>query len=264
MMHDRIDFVHINPADRKWAAYFESLLKKAAEDHVELCSPFADPRQQQIAGDIARDYPDVKCSFWGGIPEAERARICVSPFTETKTSPQRQVCCIVVRGAFPENTLSHRDFLGAVLGLGIKREMVGDIFYSGDDKAFILLNADLGSYVMQNMQAVGRYPVQVSQLELEELNRELPPPRIKEIKGTVPSMRIDVVAGLGFGLSRSKIAPLIKGGQVKVNHQFVSQPSRPVMVGDLISLTGKGRIEVISSQGKTRKGRIHLLIHRII
>ena len=263
-MHDHSDFVHVSPADKKWVAYFDSLLKKAIEGHVELCTPFADPRQQQMAGDIARLYPEIKCSFWGGIPEAERARVCVSPFSEMKTAPHQQVCCLVVRGKFPENTLTHRDFLGAVLGLGIRREMVGDIFYHGDDKAFILLSADLGPFVLQHLHDVGRYSVDVSQLELEALSQELPPRRVKEIKGTVPSMRLDVVVGLGFGFSRSKTAPLIKGGQVKVNHQIVNQPSRPVMVGDMISLAGKGRIEVISSQGKTRKGRTHLLIHRII
>lgn len=262
--HDRHDLNYSNPTDKKWAAYFESLLEKAVEKHVELCTPFADPRQQQIAGDIAIFYPDIKCSFLGGIPEAERSRICVSPFSEIRTTQSEQVCCLVVKGKFPAHTLTHRDFLGAVLGLGIRREMVGDVICRGDDTAYIVLNADLGQYVCQNLQEVGRYSIAVNKIELEELDKELPPRRIKEIKGTVPSMRIDVVAGLGFGLSRSKIAPLIKGGQVKVNYQMVHQPSRQVSVGDMISLSGKGRIEVVSSPGETRKGRIHLLIHRII
>jgi RNA-binding protein YlmH len=68
---------------------------------------------------------------------------------------------------------------------------------------------------------------------------------------------------LGFGLSRAKIAPLIRGEQVKINHQVVKQPSKTVQAGDLISLAGRGRIEVVEELGKSRKGRIHLLVHRI-
>ncbi len=263
-MHEDSTLNQVHLTDKKWVAYFESLLQKVAEEHVEACTPFADPRQQQISGDIARNYPDLKCAFWGGTAEAERARICISPFAELRTTPSRQVSCLEVRGKFPAQTLNHRDFLGAVLGLGIRREMVGDIYYAGSDAAYILLCAELGPYVCQHLQEVGRYQVEARLLELEDLDRELPPRRVKEVKGTVPSLRVDTVAGLGFGLSRSKIAPLIRGGQVKVNYQLVSQPSRPVAVGDMISLAGKGRIELISSRGKTRKGRIHLLIHRLV
>ncbi len=263
-MHEDSTLSQVQLTEKKWIAYFESLLQKASEEHVELCTPFADPRQQQISGDIARNYPDLRCAFLGGTAEAERARICISPFAELRTTSSQQVSCLEVRGKFPAQTLTHRDFLGAVLSLGIRREMVGDIYYPGADTAYILLCAELGSYVLQHLQEVGRYKVQVRSLTLEDLARELPPRRVKEVKGTVPSLRIDAVAGLGFGLSRSKIAPLIRGGQVKVNHQLVSQPSRPVAVGDMISLAGKGRIELVSSQGKTRKGRTHLVIHRLV
>ncbi len=263
-MHERDLQDYLNPAEKKWAEYFVSILEKVANEHVELCTPFADPRQQQIAGDIAEGYSELKCLFWGGIPEAERARIFVSPFPEVKMTQSSQVGCLVVKGKFPAHTLTHRDFLGAVLGLGLRREMVGDIIYRGGDTAFIIIHADLVPFLLQGLQEVGRYAVEVSTLDLEELEQVLPPKRVKEIKGTVPSMRIDVVAGLGFGLSRSKIAPLIKGGQVKVNHQVINQPSRLVKLGDMISLAGKGRIELVSSSGETRKGRLHLLIHRII
>ncbi len=253
----------ITDPEKKWAAYFESLLKKAVHEQKELCTTFADPRQQQAAGDLARNYPAVKCSFFGGTPEAERARICISPFAETRTTASEQVSCLVIKGRFPDYTLTHRDFLGAVLSLGLRREMIGDIIYHGVGAAYLVLCANLGNHVCQHLQAVGRYPVEVEFLDLEELSAELPPRMVKEIKGTVPSLRVDAVAGLGFGLSRSKIAPLIRGGRLKVNHQLVSQPSRPVVVGDMISLAGKGRIELVSSQGKTRKGRTHLLMRRM-
>ncbi len=254
---------YTSPAEEKWANHLWALLEKAAEINVEQWTFFADPRQQQIARELLQHFPMLKCSFFGGYPEAERVRICFSPFAVSEL-PEGVISCLSIEGSFPEGTLTHRDFLGAVLGLGIKREMVGDIIYRGGKKAFLLLTAGLKPFVLSNLQAIGNFTVSVTEVPLGNLGEQFGPPRVKKIKGTVASMRLDAVAGLGFGLSRSKIAPLVKGGQVKVNYQLVNQPSRVVKIGDLVSLAGRGRFEIVDTMGETRKGRIHLLLHRFL
>ncbi|MGI6308886.1 MAG: RNA-binding protein [Dethiobacteria bacterium] len=250
--------------EKKWAAYFESLLKEVAKDQRGRCTFFTDPRQQEIARELLRSYPEVKCSFFGGYPEAERVKICLTSSSLPSSKEEEQVSCLVLKGDFPAGVLNHRDFLGALLGLGIKREMIGDIIYQGTGKAYVLLAKELATFVRLNLNKTGRFNVEAEELELDILKTGLAPRRIKEIKGTVASMRLDAVSGLGFGLSRSKIAPLIRGEQVKINHQVVKQPSKSIQEGDMISLAGRGRIEVVEELGESRKGRIHLLIHRII
>ncbi|NMB41652.1 MAG: hypothetical protein GX996_06930 [Firmicutes bacterium] len=251
-------------SEKKWAAYFWSLLEKALELHAEKQTHFANPRQQQIAKDLLGRFSGIRSSFFGGYPEAERVKIHVCPQALPGGGEEKTIACLMVKGSFPEGILTHRDFLGALLGLGIKREMIGDIIYRGGEKAFVFLEKELVPFVKTNFRKAGLFTVETEEIGLDELEAGFEPQCVKQIKGTVASMRLDAVAGLGFGLSRSKIAPLIKGEQMKINYQLVSRPSQLVKEGDLISLTGRGRLEVVEKRGKSRKGRTHLLLHRII
>lgn len=251
--------------ERKWASYFWDLLWNISTGGKEvLWTPFADPRQQQIARELLHHAPEMRCYFWGGYPEAERVRICAAPASMQVRYREGPVGCVQVEGSFHPGILTHRDFLGAILGLGIKREMVGDIIYQGDEKAYAFVSRELLPFIKQNLVKIGRYSVKAEEIDLGAVEFNIKPQKVKEIKGTVASMRLDAVAGLGFGFSRSRITPLIKGEQVKVNYQVVKQPSKIVHVGDVISLSGKGRIEVIDSPGETRKGRMHVLLHRMV
>lgn len=250
----------LNPAEKKWARYLTGLLEKVSTQQCELVTPFADPRQQEIAQHLSRDYPACDLVFAGGMATAERARIQILPHNHTPKE-KNPVTPLLIEGSFPADTLSHRDFLGAILGLGIKREMVGDIICKGT-AALVFIIPDLADYVVQHLKQVGRFTVDVTvpgQIPQAFVRGE---GRIKEIRGTVASLRIDAVAGLGFGLSRSRITPLVKGEQVKLNHRAINQPSRTVKEGDLISLTGRGRVEVVEILGETRKGRISLKLRR--
>ena len=253
--------MEFNHAENKWASYFHALLAKVAGRKQEHITPFADPRQQEIAGQLSRSFPDCALVFDGGYPGAERARIILYP-RDWPPQQHRVATPLLLKGNFPPGMLNHRDFLGAVLGLGLRREMVGDIICR-EDGAIVLLVPELVTFVTQNLRQVGRYPVQAEALEEVPLSFLEGRERVKEIRGTVASLRLDAVAGLGFGLSRSRITPLVKGEQVKLNHQLISQPSRAVKEGDLISLAGRGRVEVVEVLGETRKGRISLKLRRM-
>ncbi len=254
------------PNENRWAAYFWSLLEKSRDLHIQQWTAFTDPRQQQIAGELLHSFSgEVKCSFFGGYPEAERVRICAFPLNLIAAdNNQSEVCCALVQGNFPSGILTHRDFLGALLGMGIKRQTLGDIIYRGEQKAYIFFLPELASFLEQNLTRIGRFAVRVKIVDVDKTVPEFLTRQVKEIRGTVASMRVDAVAGLGFGLSRSRIAPLIKGEQVKVNYQVINQPSKNVKAGDLISLAGKGRVEVVEVMGESRKGRIRLLLNRIM
>lgn len=96
-------------------------------------------------------------------------------------------------------------------------------------------------------------------------DRQIEPARRegKEINGTVASARLDAVLALGFGISRSRVVPLIKEGLVKINYRPVTSPSANLQEGDLVSLQGRGRLEIIMLGSETRKGRIRLIVKKI-
>ena len=253
------------PHENKWASYFGSLLEKVKDHHVQQATVFTDPRQQQIAGEILRLFDgEVKCSLYGGYPEAERVRICAFPANLTAVDNQPKVSCALLEGSFPPGILTHRDFLGALLGLGIKRETLGDIIYRGEEKAYLFLTPEIAPFVVQNLTQIGRFSARAEIVEPEAQAFDFVARQVKEISGTVASMRADAVAGLGYGLSRSRIAPLIRGEQLKVNYQIINQPSKSIKEGDLISLAGRGRVEVAEVLGESKKGRIRLRLKRFI
>ena len=114
--------------------------------------------------------------------------------------------------------------------------------------------------MLSNWTQVGRVPIILKEIDEEQLAVE--PERIKEIKGTVASLRLDAVAAEGFGTSRSKMVREIKGERVKLNWKPVSNPALAISEGDVLSIRGRGRVVVSEVGGTTRKGRTSIVLHR--
>ena len=93
---------------------------------------------------------------------------------------------------------------------------------------------------------------------------DIPEPEYKDIRTTVPSMRLDCLASSGFRLSRNKVLPLIREGKVYVNWEQIVKPDYIVKEGDLITLRGSGRIKIAKLSGLTKKNRITVLIQKYI
>lgn len=111
------------------------------------------------------------------------------------------------------------------------------------------------------MLKVRTVPVTTKQVDLTDL--KLPQPKTKEINTSEVSLRLDAVASSGFGLSREKMSKLITAGNVRLNWDDETKPSALVKDGDIVSCSGKGRIE-IKVTGKTKKGRYSLNIIRFL
>ena len=151
--------------------------------------------------------------------------------------------------------------LGSLIGLGLKRGKIGDLLLSTDE-AQVVVAAEVAEYILTNLNKVGSVPVAVAAIDPEQLNT--PVERVKEIKSTVASPRLDAVAGLGFGVSRSRMAREIKMGKVKVNWQVAMDPDHKVDAGDVLSIRGRGRVVVDEIGGETRKGRLFVKLKRLL
>ena len=156
--------------------------------------------------------------------------------------------------------LSHRDYLGAVMNLGIERCKLGDILIE-DGKAILFAKEELASYIMEHLTRIRHTTVKTSILPAFEDSYE---PRYEELKGTVASVRLDTVLSLAYPLSRSKITGLIEGARVFVNGKLVTSNGYRLKEGDILSVRKMGRIGYNGILSETKKGRYMVSIRKYI
>ena len=137
--------------------------------------------------------------------------------------------------------------------------VLGDILMQ-ENGCQILCDADMAQWIIDNFHKVAMVTVTVEEVPMEELH---PPEKTaKEVRATVASLRLDAVGAAGFGLSRTKMVQLVDDQRTEVNWQMAKSASQAVKPGDVISVRGRGRIEIKEITGKSRKGRIGVLIER--
>lgn len=229
--------------------------------HKPKHTAFLDPYQQKIFNNVLYRFPELKSTLWGGYDDSERKIGMIYPHYYTMDGISFPISAVKISGNFNFYRPGHRDVLGALLSLGIKREMLGDIL-TWENCFFCYMMEEVKDFVELRLTKIGKTSVSVQEIELNQVR--VPAKQYKEIFSTVASLRLDSVASSAFGLSRSKTLPYIKGEKVKVNWEVITDPSFEVNPGDILSVTGKGRAKFIKTQGKSRKGRIKIIIHRYI
>ena len=158
--------------------------------------------------------------------------------------------------------IGHRDYLGAVMGLGLTRESVGDICVHSDGCDIIAL-PNAAKYIEENLTGAGRATLKAKQIPLGGEIRA-PQVNIKETSITVASPRLDAVAGEIFSLSRSAAAQAIASGAVTVNDEQVLKTDRRLSPKDKIVLRGKGRAILGEEFTQTKKGRVRIGVKKSV
>lgn len=226
-----------------------------------VVSDFLDPWQAGWCRE--RIFPMAGFNFrlYGGYPGAERQRLIIAPAFFDPSLVDPNTGYVQIETGRAAGGLTHRDFLGAILGLGVRREKVGDLLVQ-DNRCQAVVDKSLVGYLCGNLKQVGRSPVRVWELSRDEL--DIPGQRSKEIKTTVASPRLDAIASQGFGLSRSRMEREIKAEKVRVNWRVVNKPDYQVKAGEVISCRGRGRIIVEEIGGVSRKNRLYVKLQRLI
>lgn len=248
----------------------DKMLLAGAEDKFNQCldqyrvthTTFLDLRQRSLVDRHCRQLAkgsDVKCTFYGGYDDAERAIAAFLP----DYADISQLPLSVIRAEAPPSgrKLTHRDYLGSLTGLGLKREMIGDILVR-DDGADIIIMDDIEDFLMLNYQKAGRTELSLSALPLSELR--IPETKTTMIKDTVASLRLDNVISSAFKMSRSKAADAIRTGLVFINSLQAEKPDMKVEEGDKLVLRGKGKAYLKEVGGQTRKDRTYIVVERYL
>lgn len=156
--------------------------------------------------------------------------------------------------------LTHRDYLGAFMNLGIERSKMGDILVE-DKTAVLFMKEDLSDYVMKHLTRIRHTSVQAVKKERASISYE---PAFERLTGTVASVRLDTVMSVAWPLSRSKLTAYIEGGKVYVNGKLVTSNGARLQEKDVISVRGMGRISFQEILSETKKGRYLIVVHKYI
>lgn len=246
----------------------EKLLLAKAEDVVRLSekhfslknTDFLTPNE---AGIIRNNPPkgfESRQEFFGGYPDAERVMFVSYPDYLEDYEKDDLVTVIKITGKFIE-TLNHRDFLGSVLGLGVKREKIGDILVS-DKETLVFLSADIANYIKTGLTKIGRVGVKCEIISTKEIT--VPEKETKKITGTVQSVRFDAVLSTSLHLSRGKVKELVEAEKTSINWVVCTSCSKEMKEGDVFSVRGFGRFKLESASHITKKGRYSLEILKYI
>lgn len=241
--------------------------QKMADDYIKWVNKHQKPKFTNFLDPIVREeieyelkkYEKISYKEDGGYENAERKVVAIFP-AEIKFDLQFPITAVAITTK-GEQQLTHRDYLGAILGLGLARDKIGDIIVV-ESKAQIIVMEDIKDYIINNISRVGNLSVTAKEISINEII--LPEEKYKDIFATVSSLRLDSIASAAFNISRSKMAELIRIGRAKVNWKIVDDVSYSINVGDMISIQGRGRARVDSIDGKTAKGRIKIHIKRFI
>ena len=151
---------------------------------------------------------------------------------------------------------SHRDFLGAIMNLGVKRETLGDIFIRGK-QGYIFVDEKIADYIIDNLDKVRHTHMRVARVD--DLPQEITVNR-NEVKLLVSSLRLDVVIAGKCKLSRNQVLELFRAKKVFLNERICENNSYTVKTGDIISVRGYGKMIFKEISGETRKGRIYIQV----
>lgn len=215
---------------------------------------FLDLRERTLCMRVAQQAGITKhMIFWGGYEQAERVIAEFLPdYMDEQDAKTHSPLVLIRMEKNPADTLTHRDYLGALMGLGIDRTMLGDIVIQPDGAQLFVMQ-ELAQFVCMNLLRVGKKRIQCTQIPLSEF--QLPQVCEQMGEGTVASLRLDSVAALIFRTSRAQMQERIEKGLVFVNHMQCLDADTPVGIDDRITVRGEGRARIDALGGISKKGR---------
>lgn len=222
---------------------------------------FLNPYEIKNAIAILNSYNDLKYTVDGGYDNSERSTIFIYPFYMEYEDIDVKLRFLQIEGSFKFKSISHKDYLGSLMNLGIKRDKIGDIIIH-ENYCQLVVSDDICDFIRMNLDKVSRNNVSVKEICRFDISYN--PPSHKEVSFTTSSDRLDcIISGL-YNISRQESLKYINGEKVHVNYEKIDSPSKIVHGGSLISVRGKGRAVVSQIGELTKKGKIKIQAKIII
>lgn len=249
------------PEDRLLLARVLDKYEQCQRKNIPAATPFLSPREQAMAQSLLA-AAGVRDGFLsdGGYQEAERKILVFLP-DWADAPPEEELAFLRASFRGPDSSLTHRDILGSLMGLGVERDRLGDILVS-PHSADIIAAPSLRDFFLREWGEAGRVRLSVAEIGREELI--LPQVQVKLIRDTVSSLRLDAVTATAFSMSRGRAAELIAAGRVNLDHAPCLKPDKPVAEGAVLTARGFGRARLREVGGLSKKGRTGITIERYL
>lgn len=242
-----------------------ALAEQALRTWEPVWSGFVAADLREEAEQRLGELSELSLASDGGWPEAERRCLLlrrreIALAAEDAAIPAADLQGLVVSGNFLFDPAEPGDIRAGLLAAGVEAAELGDIWLRGDRGGQAVLSTAAAQRLHGQSAQVRTVPVQLEAIPLTAL--QLPASRApRRLSSVEASLRLDAVASAGFGLSRSRMVELIRGGAVRLNWQPVSSPSRELASGDRVRLEGRGELEILEIQ-PTKRERWRLLMER--
>ena len=240
----------------------DKLFLSQIDDAVYLCQQrqrpyffsFMSERKQALASRHLDSLRFPSYRFFGGYEGSERSVLGLW-FYDEPDDAQFPVTALEITFRAADK-LTHRDFLGALMSLGIERETLGDILVE-DGRCIVFIKSEMKDYITSQLFKIGNAGVKITEASTESLPKGRGE---EELTCVVASLRLDAVVAALTGLSREKTKSLILSGRVAHNYLPCDNISQSVGAGDSLSICGKGKYKIDGVIGETKKHRIRISI----
>lgn len=261
MDRNNIDKIAKSPEDQMLLAKVWDKINRGIQKGIPANSCFLSLRELDMTKFLFGQSEGL-CAF-GGYPDAERQMLIYLPeYLDESCLYGEDSPMVCLRATYyQEDTLTHRDFLGALMGAGIGRETVGDICV-GKGYCDFFVTAEIAPFILQSVSSAGRTKLRLQQIPLSQV--AVAEPETMEIKDTLASVRLDSVISAGFRVARSVAATYVTSGKVAIDGLPCEKADKAVSEGAKISVRGLGKIQLAAVNGQTKKGRISVIIHRYV
>lgn len=240
---------------------FRDLSRLAERKYIVTYSNFLNQNEQNLFHQVIPEL-ETACRLYGGYEYAERQMVAFIPdaLSYRLTDSDFPIVCLHFRPAHLKfaGEISHRDILGALMGLGIERSRIGDIKLEGQEY-YIFCEEGISDFILQSLEQIGRTTVvgEIAQEGDYRIEQKFEP-----IEGIVASCRLDAVVAFLTKNSRDKSAMLIRSQKVFVNDRIASSNAYSCKEGDILSIRGFGKYIYEGSCGETRKGRTKISLKK--
>lgn len=245
--------MYISDNDKLFCSKIDDIISLSAIRHKPCFTSFLTEKEQHIALEYLKLVCCENYLLYGGYEDSERKILGV--FYDEPDAESFPLSAIEFKYRACDK-LSHRDFLGSLMGLGIERDTVGDILVS-EGRAIVFVKTDIKNYITSQIFKIGRVGVTIKDADL----CNLPQGKRKEEKQlTVSSLRLDNIVAAVCNLSRERTSGIILSGNVNVNYDLCQNVSRKMTEGDVFSVRGYGKFILNSINGETKKGRLRVSV----
>lgn len=239
---------------------FLELANRSYQNNVYTFTEFLGLMETSVFHETKREISYVDYTIYGGAPDTERVVIRFGSQEALGYTEDFPICCLQISPLISKfsDALTHRDFLGALMNLGIERSTLGDLFIK-ENTAYLFCLTSIADYIIENLTRVKHTSVKICRIDCPET---LPLVEKESVSIAVSSPRIDAITARVYNLSRSDSLSLFAEERIFLNGKVCTDPGKTLSEGAVISARGFGRFTVCETGGTSRKGKTYLRIEK--